>query len=157
MIFHFTQTPRAKCYQTPTLRATADFPVGAWALSRVTRDQSCHPLGEQPRGLAGLRQLRECSLLPKELSSLTSVLISCSGSDALSSRIFLKHSHGKIYPPLMHRVYPKPRNTQGDGWGRRRGRGCRSTPQSFLQFLPQGDLGSCPAHSRPAGSQLFQR
>ena len=144
MIFHFTQTPRAKCYQTPTLRATADFPVGAWALSRVTRDQSCHPLGEQPRGLAGLRQLRECSLLPKELSSLTSVLISCSGSDALSSRIFLKHSHGKIYPPLMHRVYPKPRNTQGDGWGRRRGRGFLGRMHITLVLVLAGSLREMP-------------
>ena len=37
------------------------------------------------------------------------------------------------------------------------GEGGRSTPQSFLQSVPQGDLGSCPAHGRPAGSQLFQR
>ena len=42
----------------------------------------------------------------------------------------------------------------GAGYG---GGGDRSTPQSFLQSVPQGDLGSCPAHSRPAGSQLFQR
>ena len=43
------------------------------------------------------------------------------------------------------------------GLSKSQGRGGRSTSQSFLQSVPQGDLGSCPAHGRPAGSQLFQR
>lgn len=41
---------------------------------------------------------------------------------------------------------PQAKKHSGRWVGGGGGGGVQVNPQSFLQFLPQGDLGSCPAH-----------
>lgn len=94
------QPSRAKYYQTPSLTSTTDFPAESCAKHRKSQViiESCHTLQRTSLGLAGIRQLWERILLPKEHSSLCAAPISCSGLETSSSCIFLR-------TPMTNSVY----------------------------------------------------